>query len=161
LKPDFLRFHEYFMRVPGRGDYPYLRPFNSAKNRTAAGEGGLWYQSNVAGSYSPSSVRRQGPLARVVDVSEDGLYSLREEHAVLALEQLAFGDRVPAVPLSIYLYREFAFMEPDLASLTSVFRYEFGYETAAGVMNGSDYQTLFVDDSTAGVSSDLFEEFDA
>lgn len=165
LRPDFRGFHEYFMRVPGREEFPYLRPFNSAVRRTAAGANSIWFQSNVAGSYAPSSIRAGQPLWRILEVSGRGAsatYALRPNHPALALEHLAFGTLIPAAALATYLYREFAFDTPSLALLVSIFRFEFGYETEGGApIESTGFQTLYADDSGAAESADLFEEFDA
>jgi len=164
LRPDFKAFHDYFMRVPDRAAMPYLRPFNSAKRRTAAGKGRIWYQENVAGSYTPSSLRGGGTLPKVVEVTGEkatASYSLRNRHAALALEHFAYGVQIPIVPLALYLYREFAFDTPSTGAVASVFRYEFGYQSATGAENGDDFATLYSDDSEGETSTDLFEEYDA
>jgi hypothetical protein len=152
LHPDFTSFHDYFLRVPGRKNYPYLRPFTSKLNPSDTEA--IWLGENVAGSYAPSSIREGGTLPRVIEVTGMGqgaTYALRPNHSKLALDHLAIGQRVPAVPLSLFLYRDYSFDEPSAAAAVSVFRYEFGLE------DDSDYAQLFQDDSDASDSSDLFE----
>jgi hypothetical protein len=164
LRPDFRGFHDYFLRVPGRDKFPYLRPFQGARRRTGAGAHAVWYQANVAGSYAPSSIRGGGTLPKVISVAGSGStarYALRPGHAKLALQHLAYGAQIPLVPLALYLYREFAFDEPSAATVAATFRYEFGYEDRAGDKVGTDLEVLYTDDSDVGATSGLFEEFTA
>lgn len=159
LKPDFTDFFDTFFRVPNAPErHPYLRPF------TKTGSGQLaWNQQNVPGSYAGSSVRENAPFRRVVKITGSGTatyYSLMEKHAGLALEHLARGKQVPAVPLAIYLYRDFAIeteQEPSVADVVRIFRYEFGYEDDNGVV-GEDFSTLFTDESDVGSTADMFVE---
>jgi hypothetical protein len=98
----FAEFLEYGEAPPER---PYVIPF-SLSNRAS-----IFGASNyVAGSYAASSLRPEKAFRKVVSVSGRGKavrYSLPEEHASAALEHLLFGRRVPAVPLSIFLYRDY------------------------------------------------------
>jgi hypothetical protein len=158
LRPDFTEFFDTFLRVPNAPPkLLYLRPFTRGASRE-----GVWSNENVAGSYASSSLREYGPFRKVVEVTGGGsqtLYSLREGHTQLALEHLAFGHRVPAVPLVIFLYRNFAFEpdgEPSLGMLVDIFKYEFGY--GLGDPRQGDFSVLFSDESGVGDTAEMFTE---
>jgi hypothetical protein len=159
LPGEFTDFFDTFLRVPnGSDELPYLRPFWHQGSDVKA-----WTNKNVAGTYAPASIRPGMPFSEVVEVKGAGraaTYSLREGHAALALEHLAFDQPVPAVPLAAFLYRDYAFDlagEPSVAGVVKVFRYEFGLEDPEGQVS-DDFATLFVDESGAGSTADLFEE---
>jgi hypothetical protein len=159
LKPDFVEFFDTFLAVPNAPDgRPYLRPFNRA------GSGPLsWNQANVAGSYAPSSIRPNMAFASVVEINGQGTsatYSLRNGHARLALEHLAHGQKVPVVPLAIFLYRDFALLtegDPSAAHLVQMLRHEFGYEDADGRVS-DDFRVLYADESEVGSTAAMFDE---
>lgn len=159
LPGEFKDFFDTFLLVPnGTDDLPYLRPFWNQGSDVRA-----WNQPNVAGTYAPSSIRPGMPFSAVVEVhgaGREATYSLRENHANLALVNLAYGRQVRVGLLAAFLYRDYAFDipgDPSLSSVVGVFRYEFGYEDAEGNV-AADFGTLFVDESEAGSTSDLFEE---
>jgi hypothetical protein len=167
LQPDFASFFDYFLRVPGvPPSRPYLRPFVSSIRRTPRTLEGIWYQKNVAGSYSPRSVRPNKPFDEVVVVPRDANagqgWGLRYNHAQLALERLAFGQRLPVCALSLFLYREFAFEfndQPSVSGVVDVFRYEFGYQSTVGLPVGGDFETLYEVELAGANTADWFEEF--
>jgi len=159
LPGEFKDFFETFLRVPnGTEELPYLRPFWNKGSDVRA-----WNQPNVAGTYAPSSIRPGMPFDVVVEIDGTGraaTYSLRANHAQLALENLAGGCPIPVAPLAAFLYRDYGFDiegEPSLSAVVRVFRYEFGYEDHEPGPN-DDFATLFVDETGAGSTSDLFEE---
>ena len=159
LKPDFVEFYDTFLAVPNAPEgRPYLRPFNRA------GSGPLsWNQSNLAGSYAPSSIRPNLPFSNVIEVDGQGTratYSLRDGHAQLALEHLAHGEKVPVVPLAIFLYRDYALLaegDPSVVHLVRMFRHEFGYEDADGRIS-DDFRVLYADESEVGSTAAMFDE---
>ena len=159
LRPNFAEFFDTFLAVPNAPDgRPYLRPFNRAGSGPSS-----WNQANVAGSYAPSSIRAGMPFARVVEIQGQGnnaLYSLRDGHAALALEHLAQGHPVPAVPLAAFLYRDFGFQvdgDPSAAHLVQIFRYEFGYQDDASTVSDA-FRLLYADESDVGSTAEMFEE---
>lgn len=159
LKPDFVEFFETFLAVPNAPDgRPYLRPFNRAGSGPAS-----WNQGNLAGSYAPSSIRPNMPFASVIEVEGQGTnttYSLRNGHALLALEHLAHGERIPVVPLAIFLYRDYAVLtdeDPSAEHLVQIFRHEFGYQDAAGSIS-ADFIRLYSDESDVGSTAAMFDE---
>jgi hypothetical protein len=166
LPNEIRTFFDTFLRVPnGTPDLPYLRPFWDQQSSLK-----FWQNDNIAGSYSPVSARRIRPFMEVVEVEgsgQNGRYSLKDNHAALALRHLANGKRVPVMPLATFLYRDYAFemdfdpssgKMPSIAKVVSVFQYEFGYADEEGDEPHSDFDVLYEDESLAGDTSDLFEE---
>lgn len=155
LRPDFKEFFETFLRVPGGpADRPYLKPFPSDER--------LWFNPNVAGSLAPGSLRGSSPLARIVNVSGDrrnARYSFMDRHWEVARSLLSSNDRVPALPLTVFLYRDYAFLseEPSAADILSVFREEFGY-TDSWETGEEEYQYLYNEDEDLFTTVDWFEE---
>jgi hypothetical protein len=148
LNPNFVRFFDEFFRVDGSPKgAPYVKPFI----QTLPSESNLWLNKNVAGSYAPSSIR--STLKRVVNV-ENGVYSLRENHAQLALEHLLFGVKLNSYDLAIFLYRDYALLDKPsgLDDFLEAFETEFGYKTPEGNLN-ADYETLFIKDEPPSLTS--------
>ncbi|MCF6101771.1 hypothetical protein [Mesorhizobium muleiense] len=142
---DIAEFHEKYLRVIGASDRaPYVRPFKSR------GQGLEAFNSNVAGSYAPGSLRSKGKLIEVIKVvgeRQSATYTLRDGHASLALDRLLKGRKVPIGALTAFLYRDYGFRidPPNIQSVVALFRSEFGL--AAGV--GSQkriFDILFADD---------------
>jgi len=87
---------------PGK---PYYRPFLE----TGRGSSN-WMNSNLAGSWNPSSTRSGQPARKVIQGdSPRGEAELRENHVQLAWEHLLGGNRVPAVSWAIWWLRDHAF----------------------------------------------------
>ena len=148
LRPDFASFFDEFFRVSGRPEgKPYLKPFI----RTAATSENLWMNQNVAGSYAPSSIRNT--FKKVVQVEGQG-YSLRDDHASMALTHLLLEERINALELAVVLYREYPILgdDPTPESLVSVFANEFGYVSESGHFT-PDFDLLY--------SRDVSEVFSA
>lgn len=105
---------------------PHLKPFHMTPNRA---DQFYWWNSNIAGSYAPSSLRvGQGPL-EVVAVNADGTYSLPEDHAERALRHLLRDVPLSAADVAVFLFRDYGLVsqeEPTRADLIDVFRREFG-----------------------------------
>lgn len=109
LRPNFKKFCSRFLLVgEADTDSPYLVPFNEGGSRDAS----TWLNSNVAGSYAPSSLRPQAPLRRIVDVygaGREATFSLKSEHETLCLEHLLFKQPVDALALAGFLLRDHSF----------------------------------------------------
>lgn len=154
VKVKFKAFFDEFLAVPD-GPGPYLVPFKE----TASLESSPWFNSNVAGSYAPSSLRNGGTFLKVCSVDrETGMFSLRENHANLALKHLAASQPIPSLSLATYLFRDFAFSAPslpDAKQLLTVFRDEFGYRESVG-QEAEEFSVLFAEDQLS--SAPLFEE---
>jgi hypothetical protein len=107
LRPNFKGFFDSYLAVeggpPGR---PYYRPFwHQGSSKVKA-----WYQSNVAGSFSPRSAARIPPFTACVEVDVDtGTFSLRPGHQELALQHLAFAEPLAVLDLAVFLLREYEF----------------------------------------------------
>lgn len=133
LQVNFRQFFEDFLRpgeVPEKT--PYFVPFSRSESASAD-----LSIANVAGSYAPSSLRADRPFSQVVTVSgqkNTARYTLPDDHWRRALEHLAFGEKVPLVPLAIYLYRDYAIevATGDFRDFATVFGGEFGLEEGDG-----------------------------
>ncbi len=150
----FKDFFEAFLRVSDATEQkPYFVPFSDS----ATSDANRWFNRNVAGSYAPSSLRPVSPFRRVVRI--EGLrYSLADRHWESALQHLALGTRVPVLPLSTFLYRDYTFLgeEPTAADLLSVFREEFGYTIASFETADEEYHHLYYEDEDINMNSDWF-----
>lgn len=114
-----------YLRIDG-GPTPYLRPF--WPQRRSSGQ--EWLNQNIAGSFAPSSLRAEGPLLKVVDLSSDGSFSLREGHAALAYEHLLFREKLDVIYLSLFLHRNYGYIAttiPTHPDIVSCFCHDFGY----------------------------------
>ncbi len=151
LRPNFKEFFETFLRVPGGPeDRPYLKPFPS--------DAKLWFNENVAGSFAPRSLRPASPLRQIIDIDEDRRYSLVDGHWELARALLASDNRIPALPLAVFLYRDYALLGDDPpADIVRVFKEEFGY-TDSLESGEEEYQHLYHEDGDVAASTDWFEE---
>jgi hypothetical protein len=137
LHPDWGKLGELLEMPGGPPRKPYFRPFWHGAWKS----GQDWMNENIAGSYAPSSIRKV-PL-NVVEPAGSG-YSLRQNHAALALQHLLYGEPVEAVPLAAFLYRDFGFRTdgPSIAplDLVTVFQRDFGYDDPAAA---NEFNTLY------------------
>jgi hypothetical protein len=142
-----------YLEVPGGpSKKPYFRPFW----HQSRGTGQDWLNPNIAGSYSPSSIRTVP--RNVIEVEGSG-YSLKDDHAALAVEHLLYDEPLPIYPLATFYYRNFGFttdgpaLPPD--GLVNIFRADFRFDTIEGV---EEFDTLF----SAGIPerNDWFEPWD-
>jgi hypothetical protein len=137
LSPNFKGFHDRFLRVEdGPIDKPYIKPFISKK----ASVSNRWLNDNIAGSYAPSSIR--AVLAKVVAIDqENGTYTLKNNHAELALSELLYGSRINIHVLAAFLFRDYSFesAEPSILVVTNSFAADFGYLEEAGGKGTQEY----------------------
>jgi hypothetical protein len=151
---DIATFHERYLKIGGApSESPYLRPFKSR------GRGAELMNRNVAGSYSPASLREKGKLQEVVKVvgdKQNATYSLQPDHAMRALNQLLKGHKIPAASLAVFLLRDFGFSleKPEFASVMKAFLEEFAL-TEGGFREDGIYDVLFEDDSSQYSAADL------
>lgn len=128
LNFEYDAFFNLFFKVRDYAE-PYFVPFGRRHTQVED----LWFNSNVAGTYSDQSIRPDQPFDRVVDVEKpdnQNKASLRPNHWEKAREHLTGSDKVPATALSGFLYRDFAVeidTTPDGEELIKMFRDEFGY----------------------------------
>jgi hypothetical protein len=127
----------------------YLTPFTNPRS------GDKWKAENWNQQVSPNTTRRG--WSNVVEMDEDdGTITLKDDHWELAREHLTDGEQVPAVCVSIYLYRDYGFEsdeEPELSDVIEIFREEYGFE------DDNKFEYLFTEDYDLGVD-DPFEEVD-
>jgi len=122
-------FFDTFFKVRDYAD-PYFVPFGQRHTNVED----LWFNENVAGTYSAQSIRPDQPFDRVVDVEKPDTQNkatLRSNHWELAREHLTGSDKVPVTAVAGFLYRDFAVeidSEPDGEELVKIFRDEFGYD---------------------------------
>jgi len=153
LHPDFKNFFDTFLGVPGAPKQkPYLRLFLDEKPSAA----NLWLNSNVAGSFAPSSLRET--LLKVVKTAGRSTFSLRENHWKLARTHLAEDKRIPVVELAAVLYRDYAIESPSptLRQLVRIFREEFGYQEPTSGPGHKEFDHLFSDASQSNDGHDWF-----
>jgi len=157
VKPKFKGFFDEFLAVPG-GPGPYLVPFKE----TASLESSPWFNGNVAGSYAPSSLRDGGAFLKVCSVDRNtSQFSLRENHAKLALNLFAASQQIPALSLAVFLFRDIMFDAPklpDAKELLAVFRDEFGYRENIA-KEAQEFSMLFAADQFS--TDPIFEEVSA
>lgn len=146
-----------FLELPGGPpDKPYFRPFWNQSR----GAGQEWLNRNLAGSYAGSSIRQQ-PLK--VITYEDGLFGFRDQHWDAALEYLLYKERVPAVAVAGFFYRDFAFQtegtEPTPNDLVTIFRRDFLYDQPEDDPD-REFDVIF-DSTVPTYEGEWFEPFEA
>lgn len=153
-------FDEFFRIRDDSADKPFLVPFTQSKNPT---RDGIWLNSNVAGTYAPSSIRPNQALAQVIENEEGGhnaRWRLRDNHWELAREHLCEGNKIPIEALAGFLFRDYAITsdDPALDDLVTAFTQEFGYDR-----DGEEFRHLY---STGSIdledesSEDIWESVD-
>lgn len=108
-----------FLEMPGGPPKkPYFRPLFTKVSDPSR----YWMGTNLAGMWSPSSLREGQPPREVVSTAGRGAnatFSLKPDHAALAFQHLLFETPVDVYALAIFLYRDFGFtadpMNPDSA----------------------------------------------
>ena len=155
LQPSFISFFDYFFKVEGQpSQSPYVKAFISQTPSSS----NQWLNKNVAGSYAPSSIR--ATFKKVVSVSSaTGKYSLKEDHAEMALRHLLNGSPLNVYALSIFLYRNFDFLNttPSIEDSVAVFKAEFGYSIGETTGSTPEYTTLFNPAAPEFLKGDWFE----
>ncbi|UVE49655.1 hypothetical protein KU306_12145 [Haloferax larsenii] len=125
---DYEGFFDAFFKVRDDG-YPYLVPFDTTDLDDRED---FWFNDNVGGSYSTSSIRDDLPFSSVVDYGgryADRWWTLKDNHHEIAFEEMLERE-VPVEPLAGFLYRDFAIEldegEPSIDHYVRIFREEFG-----------------------------------
>lgn len=132
---------------------PYYRPLRERGDRTGELLRSFWLQPNLAGSWSPGSLKRIASAAWLV--SDDNEYVLPEDHARLAKARLLFNDRVSAIAMGSYFLRNDGFAisgEPVSSDVIAGFRRKFLYHA-----DHDDEFELLYDSATPDVDFDWFE----
>lgn len=119
-----------WLELPGREDYPYYRPFASRGKQ-------FWMNSNLAGSFAPSSLRSSRDLFYSSDSSDNALRlpSVGEITASLKIK-----SPVPLWAVTCYFLRNASFIAKDgdwrVADVLSLADDYFG-------INQADYSEVF------------------
>lgn len=124
IAPDWDELGTYLAVRGGPPGKPYYRPLWNGKG---VDPGRYWLNPNLAGSYSPSSIRNV-PM-RVVDINGSH-FSLKPDHAQLALKHLLYDEPVSTIALAAFLYREFGLISsraPAPSDLGDMLREDFHY----------------------------------
>ena len=125
-------FFDHFLRVADLPDQtPYIQPFHNSPGRKIQ-----FFNSNVAGSYAPSSLRSVAPFRQVATYTGSGLSStiaLVPDHAQQAKKVLSFGKKVDVTALAIFLYRDYGIGSEGAScgAVVSLFRDDFGFGDSA------------------------------
>jgi len=126
---DYDGFFNSFFKVRD-DDAPYLLPFDTSEINERSD---FWFNENVAGSYSTSSIRDDKPFAKVVEYGgsySDRWWTLVDDHLTIARREM-LEAKVPVESLAGFLYRDFAVEVEESASIddfVEIFREEFGFE---------------------------------
>ncbi|MGQ3549252.1 hypothetical protein [Streptomyces rochei] len=132
---------KYLVMPGGPPNKPFYRPFFTDIRKPER----YWLNANLAGSWAPSSLR-QVPK-KVVDVVDDGLFLLKENSAELALQHLLYDEPVPALALSAYMLRNYAFSSdegaPSEARIRALFLEEFNFRLAEDGRPLGDADVIF------------------
>lgn len=135
---DYDGFFDSFFKVRD-DDAPYLLPFDTSGIDERSD---FWFNENVAGSYSTSSIRDDKPFAQVVDYGgsySDRWWTLVDDHLDIARREM-LETKVPVEPLAGFLYRDFAVEakeSPSIDDFVGIFREEFGFK------NDDEFDQLF------------------
>jgi hypothetical protein len=136
-----------YIEVPGGPPRkPYYRPlFEPAGNPSR-----YWLNENLAGSFAPSSLREGQPPMEVVRKGPQGTFSLRPDHASLALHHLLHDQPVQIYPFVAFLYRDYGIAnskEPDADSLVEIFQQDWRFTDEVhdnvAIAGGIDFSVLF------------------
>ncbi|MBU8857415.1 MULTISPECIES: hypothetical protein [unclassified Micromonospora] len=152
LKPRWSDLIPY-IRVPGGPPKkPYFRPM---WHKSVEDKSRYWMNRNLAGSFAPSSLREEP--RKVIEIEND-LFTLKPNHADLALKYLLFDSQLSAAALGAYLFRNFGFRSttgdpPEGSALVDALKEAFLFDQ---VDLDFDFETLF-DDKVPAELRDPFE----
>jgi hypothetical protein len=141
-----------FLRVPGGPpDKPYYRPFWDQSSSADQ----HWLNKNLAGSWAPSSIRST-VAPKIIDINNDGGFSLKDKHWELAKKYLLLDQQMALLPLCVFLYRNFGFTTdgPSIGphNLIQIFRADFGYRP-----DSDDAEFSYLYDASIPDRTDWFE----
>lgn len=108
---------------------------------------------NLAGSYGPSSIRKN--VRPVVTTNADEEFVLQEEHWEKALQHFLYDEKMQVIALAAFLLRDHGFVSsspPTAGDLIAAFRDDFRY----GDDMRHEFDTLF-DTSWNPHGDDWFE----
>ena len=143
--------------MPGHPVKPYYFPLIDRGKRTGKPLATFWRASNIPGSWSPGSIRRQQGGGWMG--ADESAYAMPDNHVELALKQLLYNKPVSALALGAYFLRNDGFVlsgEPTAQDLVSGFRTKFDYPADTD----REFSQLFVTD-VPDVTFDWFENASA
>ena len=150
IRPHWNQLGEYLEVPGGPPKKPYYRPLFDPPGNPSR----YWLNENLAGSFSPSSLREGQPAIQVVQKESQGRFSLRPNHSQLALQHLLYGDPLDIYPLIAFLYRDFGVITdpgdsspPPRDSLLEVFRQDWRFSDSN--RDATDFNALFETDTIA------------
>lgn len=136
LEPSWSELGQYLSVQGHPPGLPYYRPMwhNKVSDRTR-----YWLNSNLAGSYAPSSLRSN--TRRVVVVNEESHFGLQPDHIEQARTVLLNDTPMSPVVLAAFLFRDYGFtttddQPPEPSELALVLSEEFG-------LGDVDFERLF------------------
>lgn len=135
--------------MPGNPEKPYYFPMIDRGRRDVGPLPTFWRATNISGSWSAGSIRRQVAANWLAD--DSGHYAMPTDNADLALKNLLYGVRVSAAAMAAFFLRDQVFandQEPTLDGLIDTFRARFGFPSS----EEADFVKLF--DATAPLLPD-------
>lgn len=140
------------LEVPGAPPKkPYLKPFQTMPNRLDEHQ---WWNSNIPGSWAPSSLRQGMNPLEVISVNADKTYNLRDGHPSLTLEHLLYKHPMSALDFATFMLRDYGLLSPARPGpddLIANFRLEYG------VMSNDEFNTVYENDASATTGIEWFE----
>lgn len=166
LTVSFKGWHDLFLS-PGDGTdrHPYISLFSGKSDLAgrAPDKSRFLIARNIAGSYSPSSIRQDSPLLTVASFAGEKRkvrFSLKENHATMAASALLYETRISAVALAFLLYRDYAFTTANVDTLLAIFREEFSL--SGSVSKDADFEMLFhSEENFLAQTAPLFTEIES
>lgn len=129
--------------MPGHPVKPYYFPLIDRGKRTGKPLATFWRASNIPGSWSPGSIRRQQGGGWMG--ADESAYAMPNNHVELALKQLLYNKPVSALAMGAYFLRNDGFVLSGEATAEDViagFRSKFDYPDNAE----TEFAQLFATD---------------
>lgn len=128
------------LRVPGGpANKPHYRPLRERRQNANVIEQGFWVSQNLAGSWSPRSLRRLGGAGWLVN--SDNQYVMPEDHAARARSSLLYDEPVGAYAFAGYFLRNDGLIisgDPEPDDLIAALRDKFDFGST-----DSDFDDFF------------------
>lgn len=114
--------------MPGNPEKPYYFPMIDRGRRDVGPLPTFWRATNISGSWSAGSIRRQVAANWLAD--DNGHYAMPPDNADLALKNLLYNVPVSAAAMGAFFLRDQVFAkdgEPTLDDLIDTFRGRFSF----------------------------------